>query len=189
MAKRSNFTRRERDYYPTPAQAIPSLISHLEEHFPAGLQFAEPCAGNGQLINFLEKHHGLKCTFACDIEPRRIDIEKYDALEIEEQQIYSVDMVVTNPPWDRNFLHDFIHHCVVNLGKPTWLLFDSDWIHTLQARKTGLLEYLDSIVSVGRLKWIEGSKHSSKDNCSWHFFDKGSKGRPTKFYGRLINDS
>ena len=188
MSKRSNFIRRERDYYPTPAQAIPSLTDHLEKEFPSNLSFAEPCAGDGQLVRFLEET-GLHCCFKSDIEPQADDIQKIDAMRLDPNQLMDADMIVTNPPWRRDFLHDFIFMCVVKLGKPTWLLFDSDWIHTLQAKKTGLLNYLSTILSVGRLKWIPDSKHSGKDNCQWHYFIKSNNGRPPKFYGRILDDS
>jgi len=46
MGKRSNFERVERDYYPTPIQAVEPLIDHL----PQGtFDFVEPCAGDGRL--------------------------------------------------------------------------------------------------------------------------------------------
>ena len=45
MGKRSNFERIERDYYPTPYEAVLPLIPHLKRH---GIEtFAEPCAGDG----------------------------------------------------------------------------------------------------------------------------------------------
>jgi hypothetical protein len=51
MGKRSHFERRERDYYPTPAAAVPPLIPHLRLH---GVRtFAEPCCGDGALVPHL----------------------------------------------------------------------------------------------------------------------------------------
>jgi hypothetical protein len=40
------------------------------------------------------------------------------------------------------------------------------------------------IVSVGRVKWIEGSKNTGKDNCAWYLFDLKNK-TATEFFGRL----
>jgi hypothetical protein len=40
------------------------------------------------------------------------------------------------------------------------------------------------IQSIGRVKWIEGSESTGKDNACWHLFDKPSR-RVTKFYGRI----
>ena len=50
MGKRSDFERKPRDFYPTPIEAVYPLLEHLEENF----LFAEPCAGDGALINHLE---------------------------------------------------------------------------------------------------------------------------------------
>ena len=45
MGKRSNFERREADFYPTPRAAVLPLIPHLRG---SGIRtFAEPCAGDG----------------------------------------------------------------------------------------------------------------------------------------------
>ena len=45
MAKRSDFEPRENDFYPTPFEAVPSLIPYLR-----GIRtFAEPCAGEGDI--------------------------------------------------------------------------------------------------------------------------------------------
>jgi len=92
-----------------------------------------------------------------------------------------VDFCITNPPWDRGFLHPFIEHWL-DIG-PTWLLFDADWMHTKQSAM--YMTYCRSIVSVGRIKWIEDSKYTGKDNCCWYLFDASHQG-PTEFYGRMM---
>ncbi len=66
---------------------------------------------------------------------------------------------------------------------PTWLLFDADWMHTKQSAP--YMIYCKKVVSVGRVKWIEGSKSVGKDNCCWYLFDVGQE-YPTEFYGRLV---
>ena len=58
--------------------------------------------------------------------------------------------------------------------RPTWLLFDADWVHTRQAAP--YLPHLRKIVSIGRVRWIEGSKHAGKDNCAWYLFDQSFAG-------------
>ena len=45
---------------------------------------------------------------------------------------------------------------------------------------------LHKIVSIGRVKWIENSKSTGKDNCCWYLFDAKYDGE-TKFYGRGSN--
>ena len=64
MGKRSNFERREADFYPTPRAAAVPLIPYLAA---GGVKtFAEPCAGDGDLVRHLESF-GLHCAYAGDI--------------------------------------------------------------------------------------------------------------------------
>ena len=62
MGKRSDFERLPRDFYPTPFEAVPPLIPHLN-----GIRrFAEPCCGDGRLVRHLESF-GLACVYAGDV--------------------------------------------------------------------------------------------------------------------------
>tara|TARA_Y100000361_G_C10970902_1_gene243906 strand:- start:333 stop:557 length:225 start_codon:yes stop_codon:yes gene_type:complete len=65
--------------------------------------------------------------------------------------------------------------------KPTWLLFDADWMHTKQS--IPYTKYLSKIVSIGRVKWIEDSSSVGKDNCCWYLFESDSH-YPTQFFGK-----
>jgi len=59
--------------------------------------------------------------------------------------------------------------------------FDADWMHTKQAAP--YLKHCAMIVSVGRVRWIKGSKQDGKDNCAWYLFvDEETDG--TAFIGR-----
>jgi hypothetical protein len=177
MGKRSNFERVERDYYPTPIEAVEPLIDHL----PLFFDYVEPCAGDGRLIDHITTLTGGAgdCLYACDIEPQRDDIVQFDALDIDFGGYAVFDYCITNPPWDRKFLHPFIEHWT-SLA-PTWLLFDADWMHTKQSAI--YMTYCKKVVSVGRVKWF--GNQSGKDNCCWYLFDQDKEG-PTEFYGRLV---
>ena len=172
MGKRSTFDRVPRDFYPTPPEAVAPLLPHL----PFGAMFAEPCAGDGALVHALEAG-GMSCIEALDIEPLTEIAEQGDALDWFPDQ--SVDFIITNPPWGRSILHPMIRH-FASL-RPTWLLFDADWMHTRQS--VPFLPLLRAVVSVGRVKWIPDSKMTGKDNCAWHLFCAGDAG-PTVFHGR-----
>ena len=90
------------------------------------------------------------------------------------------DYIITNPPWDRKILHPMIEH--FSDFKPTWLLFDADWMHTKQSKK--YLTLLKKVVSIGRIKWIEGSSSVGKDNCCWYLFENTPQVKPIEFWGR-----
>jgi hypothetical protein len=172
MGKRSDFERRAMDDYPTPPEAVTPLLRHLS----VGSTFCEPCAGEGKLIAALERA-GMKCVSAFDaaIGPHpRIDVSF-----MHESDLNDANYIITNPPWEREALHQIIMRCA--LFRPTWLLFDADWAHTQQA--IPYLEMCSMIIAVGRVKWIEGTKHAGKDNACWYLFD--AKFAPTRpiFYG------
>ena len=153
MGKRSNFERKPRDFYPTPAAAVLPLIPHLR-----GVRtFAEPCCGDGALVRHLEAH-GLRCTYTGDIAIGQDALASTDYSE--------PDSIITNPPYTRPLMHALIQH--LQQIAPTWLLLDLDWAATKQA-----IPYLTScsdIVTIGRLRWIAETKHTGKDNYGWYRF-------------------
>lgn len=166
MGKRSNFERKERDFYPTPMEAVLPLLRHL----PPAVKFMEPCAGDGRLIRHLEKY-GHECLHAYDIQPMAEGIEQKDVLFFGED-LPPVDMIITNPPWERDYLHQMIERFRVHA--PTWLLFDAGWMFTAQAEP--YIQYCSMIVTIGRVKWIEGSDNGGMEDCAWYLFEKN----PTK---------
>ena len=170
MGKRSDFERKPRDFYPTPIEAVYPLLPHLPDRF----SFAEPCAGDGALVEHLETK-GV-CMWASDIEPQAEGIHKRSYDELSFDELIDSECVITNPPWDRKILHPMIEH--FKSLKPTWLLFDADWMHTRQSRE--YIKYCSMIVSVGRIKWF--GNMTGKDNCAWYLFDKETTS--TKFIGR-----
>lgn len=187
MGKRSNFKRRPMDTYDTPEAAVLPLLRHL----PWGCRYWEPCAGQGDLARHLLRY-GVECVAATDIAPRDETIYRLDAMTVSEADLDTTGAshIITNPVWSRPLMHAMIAH--FSAMRPTWLLFDADWIHTTQdvvARKYGvktvpeLMTHCCKIVSVGRVRWIEGSKYSGKENCAWHLFDQSSSG-PVEFFGR-----
>ena len=51
-----------------------------------------------------------------------------------------------------------------------------DWTATAQARP--YLIHCSDVVPIGRLKWIEGSKYTGKDNFGWYRFEAGHTSGP-----------
>jgi hypothetical protein len=140
------------------------LIPHLK-----GLKrFAEPCSGEGDLVRHLESF-GLRCGYSGDMHKGR------NALARESYG--RIDCIITNPPHTRDKMHELILH--FQHIAPTWLLIDLDWVANLQA--VPYLPHCSDIVIIGRVKWIEGSKFTGKENYGWYRFDGGYKG-PTKIH-------
>jgi len=176
MGKRSSFKRVERDFYPTPRDAVLPLIPHL----PVDMTYWEPCAGDGALIDTLDEFYPGCCWAASDIEPRRSDMGKMDAMESRECEVAGCDLIITNPPWNRKILHPMIEH--FSAMRPTWLLFDASWAFTKQSAP--FMPSCHRIVSVGRVKWFPESKMTGKDDCAWYMFDASYKTESVEFYGR-----
>ena len=172
MGKRSGFTRRKQDaYMTTDIRAVQALLPYLNNIDT----FAEPCAGELHLVTQLTAA-GLHCDMINDISWT----PGMDALQIKD--FGKVDAIITNPPWSRQLLHPMIMHFIK--FAPTWLLFDSDWAYTMQARH--YLPYCTDIVPTPRLKWMQGSKHTAKDNTSWYRFAVVRTGQ-TVFHARSFN--
>ena len=112
MGKRSNFQRRPMDSYATPLAAVRPIVPFLKAE---GIyRFAEPCCGNGDLIQHLE-FFGFECVHASDIN------QGVDALSLNS--FANADAIITNTPWARELLHLLIEHFMRKL--PTYLLFDA----------------------------------------------------------------
>lgn len=181
MGKRSDMVKRDKDQYLTPQAAVVPLVPFLPESFT----FAEPCAGDGRLVKHIESLTGGRLSFASDmypddelLQPHQISgIMQRDALTLSTADTVSSDFIITNPPWSRDKKSGYLLHNLIETFarlKPTWLLFDADWAHTKQATPY-LKKYGSRIVSVGRVKWIEDSNMSGKDNCAWYLFDKNAR--------------
>jgi hypothetical protein len=165
MGKRSNFDHREADFYPTPLIAVPPLIPYLR-----GIRtFAEPCAGEGDLVRHLESF-GFRCIYAGDISTGQ---NAFDLTHLS-----GADACITNPPrslrtqkpFDCELMHGLLEHfLIIAPTTPTWLLAHHDWSATEQAAP--YLLHCSDIVVVSRLKWIEGTPHTGKDDHAWYRFD------------------
>jgi lysophospholipase L1-like esterase len=193
------FKRVKGDFYRTwDPRTVAPLIPHLE---PDTI-FAEPCAGDGILAHLLQLA-GVPMLFASDLEPKSREVAQADAFGLQFRDVLQWvreedDRLgrpltpvrrrlrfITNPPWNRAQLHALIPH-LARIA-PTWLLFDADWAHTEQAagrravngEKRDLLALCHKIVSVGRVKWFEGSRHDGLDNAAWFLFDAHHP-RPTE---------
>jgi hypothetical protein len=168
MGKRSNFERRPSDDYPTPFAAAAPLLASLKP----GTLFVEPCAGSGALVGHL-RAAGHICLAAYNLPARDARTAAYD---MPPGAIF-----ITNPPyWGRPAdLHPLIFNC--SSQATTWLLLNADWIHNKSSAP--LMPRLKTIVAVGRVKWITGTPHTSKENVIWCRFGAPDDA-PAHFIGR-----
>lgn len=174
MGKRSDFERRERDFYPTPYEAVVPLLPHLGDlHF-----FDEPCAGDGALVRHLHQHSDLICHTAIDIAPQFNGAGKGDVFDIRGTK---ANCFITNPPWPAiGQKGDPTVSIAKHLSSlaPTWLILSADFAHNKYFAQLNCVK----IVSVGRVSWM-GNGDGGKDNCAWYLFDEKNQ-EQTRFYGR-----
>ena len=177
MGKRSDFKRRPQDKYRT---FDPRAAAALAPHLPWGCRFWEPCAAAADLVKTLQAH-GPECIVATDTVPECEGVYRLDALTATRADVDAtgVTHIITNPPWTRAILHRMIMH--FSEIRPTWLLFDADWAFTCQSAP--FMDRCSRVVPVGRVKWIEGSRHQAMDSCAWYHFDARHQG-PTEFVRR-----
>lgn len=173
MGKRSDFEREEDDFYATPYEPVLPLLPFLARN----TKFAELCCGDMALVEHLERH-GHTCTLATD-KVHRHDRCQRETCALNIKALNGADMIITNPPWQRDLLHPMIRHFMALA--PTWLLFDADWMHTKQAAP--FKARCEKIVSIGRVKWIADSDTTGMDNCCWYLFNAAFNGQ-TAFYFR-----
>lgn len=197
-------------FYPTidPRCVAPLLAAMRAIGDP--LRFAEPCAGAGDLIQLLEAA-GLQCVWGLELEPQdeglrnRWPIGVGDALQLRERDLPGVDLFITNPPWERDWLEPLIRHLAAL--RPVWSLHDAGWAYA--ARSAALGAICTDVVAVGRLKWFpargrplqnpledyaayaERARRHMKPSdpptdCAWYRFDArpGRSTAPARFHFR-----
>lgn len=174
MGKRSDFPRRERDFYPTPIEAVRPLVPHLPNVFT----YWEPCAGRWHMVINIFSLTAAKCAGASDIVSVGSD-EPRDAATFDYSGDF--DFFITNPPWPQRGGEPTIS-IALNLSDqaPTWLLLSADFAHNRYFSK--IANRCAKIVSVGRVSW-EQNGISGKDNCAWYLFDTAHNG-PIEFVPR-----
>lgn len=188
MTKRAagKFERQARDFYATPESAVLKLLPHIIDIET----FVEPMCGDGAIIRALESR-GWHCTAAWDIEPTGEMADRagtWDVLGLMAEDLGDCDAVISNPPWPlpsklRGGLPEgsptiqIIEH-LMNM-KPTWLILAADFMHNRYFAP--LAPYCTKIVSVGRVKWMAGTKNTGFDNAAWYRFDGKAQNSPDWF--------
>lgn len=176
MGKRSEYVKRPRDAYFTPEEAVRPIVKYLKE----GVTFCEPCAGDGRLVRHIEKLvPDALCLLAMDTEPQADFILTGDAKLLTSESVENCDLIITNPPFTWSELSPMLDRWIPLA--PTVLLLPADFMHNKRFAK--YLKHCGLVVSIGRVKWIEGSKMSGVDNYAWYFFTPEQMG-DTVFRGR-----
>lgn len=181
MSKRNTkFDRIPRGLYLTPEKALRPLYRHLR----VTDRIWEPCAANGALARMLNEHAPVVA--ASDIHPLDDSVGALDALAITPAMAAACEATsfITNPPWPeprRNGEPTMAILRHLNSLLPTWALLPADFMHTRYGAT--LMPRCAVVVSIGRVKWIEGSEHEGYDNACWYLFAQRPQ-RAVMFYSK-----
>jgi hypothetical protein len=168
MSKRlpNKFPERPLDFFATPEKALSPLIPFLARDRIQ--RFAEPCAGDGDLIRLLEAP-GLICVSHGDI--------RFGQDALARSNYGDIHGIITNPPHSKELLLPLIAH--FQGIAPTWLLLTSDFLINQYA--SPYLQRCSDVVAIGRLCWVKGTEQSGFDNFVWCRFVAGYAG-DTRFH-------
>lgn len=178
MGKYSTMDRVERDYYPTPLKAVIPLAP-----FMRGKSFIEPCAGDGRLAEHIFKlQPDSTLVGAYDIEPQKesvlgVPIKQRDIVNDPIEEVYDdVDLFVTNPPYLNNKQSGYqLNKIILQLSSilPTWLLLNGNYVFNKKSAEC--MRFCTDVLPIGRVKWIEDSAMSGKEDSIWALFDSRRK--------------
>lgn len=154
---RNKFERPPQNFFRTPAAKVLPLVPHL---WRTGVRtFAEPCCGEGDLVEHLEGH-GFQCVGSGDIRMG----EELDARAWKHKDFNNADVSITNPPWDEPLMSQIMEH--QSFYMPSWFLIYSDWLFTQQS-STLMHDRCTDIIPLGKVKWFAGTKSTGFENCCW----------------------
>lgn len=191
MAKRGfkhadKFEKSKNGYYPTlssgPMDVLASIIKPCK--------FVEPCAGLLDMVRGLEKH-GWRCTGAFDIE-RYVDKAEERGVPLDRLQIADTsdpawripdgtDMVVTNPPWGREFIEKALRVWIPQA--PVALLLPCRFEHN-KWFAPWLRDHGRYVIPVGRVRFVEGTSTGGIFDSTWFVFGPAVTDQPITFIPR-----
>lgn len=177
--KRSNFPRNDRDWYGTPIKAVYPVAPFLKDK-----NYISPFAGDGRLIEHIRMlQPTASCVAAFDMEPQvdevigvKISPVDFNSTDVEFWHNLAdadgADCFVDNPPWVNTKESGYLLNRIIETlssVRPTWLLMNGSYI--FNKRSSRYMRMCTDVVPIGRVKWIEDSPHSGKEDCIWARFD------------------
>lgn len=159
--------RQKDDFYPTPPEVTIALLDQFKFETNGEKDFLWDCAaGDGAMLNVFDKF-GYK-NLGSDVEPRKLNIEKRDFLEIKKNSAFSTT-IITNPPF--NLAEQFIRHSFDIGTKKLALVLKSTFFHA-KSRYPLFEEHTPSYVCP--LLWRPDFLNKGRPTMevSWFIWDK-----------------
>ena len=122
--------------------------------------------------------YNYQCLWQSDIRYGR------DALDLTAVAFVGCDAIISNPPWTFQIMDPLLRHFLQ--FKPVWFLLSADYAHNVQSAWS--MQHCSHMVSIGRVRWMPGSRRTGMDNCAWYRFQASHKDGP-HFYPRVYQPS
>lgn len=173
----SGYARLDADFYPTPSW----VTGVLGENYALRGKVWECAAGDGRMAQRLRLHgYDVRCT---DIRIMEGSDNDGDFLLCREMHA-GTETVATNPPY--TLAEAFVRHAINltdGVNGMVAMLLRHDW-DTAGSRRD-LCELLTTkIVLTRRIRWIEGSTGSPRENHAWYVWDHLALGKRRIVYPR-----
>jgi len=172
--RNSEYARKDRDGYQTPAWVTDVLAPHLR-NFHA-VDICEPAAGDGQIVDALRRHGfsvvGTDIIDGCDFL-KRFHPGRYDS-------------IVTNPPYGlaQQFIERALQLTEPRQGVVAMLLrVDYDSAITRRHLFADCQAFATKLVLTRRIVWFEPKIASPSENHAWFVWSWRHEGAPTIAYG------
>lgn len=189
MSKRTlDLPRQPRDLYESWDSNIVHPMAPLWSSYDdpsRAVRYIEPFCGSGELIANMASKCDAQCVYASDIEPlpktkgvpNDLEFRKHNVFESAADLPSFCDEVnathfISNPPWVNDKASDFQLLRIINTlaeVRPTWLLLNANF--AFNKRSSDAMAICTDIITVGRLKWIKGSRFSATEDSAWFLFD------------------
>ena len=121
-----NANRQENDFYPTPSWCVHRLLDRLDLT-KNGLNWVEPCAGNGNIIKAVQEIHPNVSWDAVELQEQfkpKLEVLKPKSLIIgdflDQKNDEPYDVIITNPPYA--LVDDFLFACLERAKVTVFLL-------------------------------------------------------------------
>lgn len=158
-------SRRENDFYPTPAWATDILLGTIGTRLDVIL---EPCAGAGHISNALRRHYLQVVTN--DLDPRFPADWHLDVLSDEFARRFKPDWVISNPPFaiaDR-----LVPRCLEMAEWGVAMLLRLSWLEPTRARGEFLEKHPPSTLMILPRISFTGDGDTDNVTAAWFIWDR-----------------
>lgn len=174
IASRANWPRKLADVYPTPPDAVYSVIPYIEDILPIGSRILEPACGDGSMSRALEEFGYIVDSY--DI--RTDSGYGYGGIDFLTHDHDKYDAVITNPPF--SLAEEFIVRALEIAPVVVFFLKATYWNVASRKKLFRQSPFMRQLNLTWRPAFLEAERgRSPLMDCIWCVWHRGYKGLPT----------